>query len=136
MRHQALAPLAVLVLLVSACGATSFVDTTHKTLATSMAATNAARDQFLSWDKAHQLEIVDGADTKEEAQGALASYRAKRLKVIRAFTIAYTSIGAAVALIPLIERGIRKDIDLIPLLSDVAAASIAAKEAYDAIIGE
>jgi hypothetical protein len=135
MRRQTIAP-AVLLLLAAGCGGASFTDTTSKTLNTSLAATNAARDQFIAWDKAHQLEIVDGADTKEEAQAALAAYRAKRAPVLKAFTIAYTSIAAAAAMIPLVERGIEKDLNLIPLLVDVAHAAVAVKDAYEAIRGE
>lgn len=137
MRRHTFAPVVVLALLVASpgCGG-SFTDTANKTLSTSLAATNAARDQFISWDKAHQMELVDAAATKEEAEAALAAYRAKRVKVIRAFTIAYTSIGAAAALIPLVDKGIKKELDLLPLLTDVAAGVAAVKEAYDAIKGE
>ena len=136
MRPRTIAPVVVLALLAVGCGGASFTSTAHKALNTSLASTNAARDQFLAWDKAHQMEIVDVADTKEAAQAGLAAYRAKRLPVIKAFTIAYTSIGAAASLIPLVDKGIKKDTDLIPLLGDVAAAVGAVKQAYDAIKGD
>ncbi len=130
------ASVAVLFLFVAGCGGASFTDTANKTLSTSLAATNAARDQFLSWDKAHQMELVAVATSPEEAKDALAAYRAKRMPVIKAFTITYTSIGAAAALVPLVEKGIKKETDLIRLLVDVASAASAVKDAYNAIKGE
>ena len=136
MRRSIVAPAVVLALFVVGCGGASFTDTAQKTLTTSLAATNAARDQFLSWDRAHQLELVDAATSPDDAKADLATYRAKRVKVIRAFTITYTTIGAAAALIPLVERGIKKDTDLIRLLIDVASATAAVKDAYNAIRGE
>lgn len=127
---------AIVVVLLVACGGGSFTDKANKTLATSLAATNAARDQFLAWDKAHQLELVDGSTTKDEAQAKLAAYRMKRQPMLKAFTMAYTAIGAAAAMLPLIDKGIKKEFDLIPLLSDAVSAALAVKEGYDALRGE
>ena len=124
------------VLLVAAACGGSFTDKANKTLATSLAATNGARDSFLAWDKDHQLGLVDKATSKEEAVAALAVYREKRAPVLQAFTVAYSVIGAAAALIPLIERGEKKDFDLIPLLVDAASATSDIRAAIDTIRGE
>lgn len=132
MRSARIVPL---VLILAACGG-SFTDRANKTLATSLAATNAARDQFLAWDKAHQLELVDGSTTKDEAEAKLAAYRMKRQPVLKAFTLAYTAIGAAAATIPLVDKGIKREFDLIPLLADAVVAVTAIKEGYDALRGE
>jgi hypothetical protein len=132
MRRPAIAALVLVVL--AACGG-SFTDKANKTLATSLAATNAARDQFLAWDKAHQLELVDGATTKDEAEAKLAAYRMKRQPVLKAFTAAYVSIAAAAAMLPLVDKGIKREFDLIPLLSDAVSAALAVKEGYDALRG-
>ena len=125
--------IAVLVLfLVVGCGG-SFVHKANKTLVASLAVPNAARDGFVSWDRAHQLELVDSSATKAEAVARLKTYRAKRAKVLKAFTVAYVSIDIAVALMPLVDKGLKKETDLLPLLADVAVAVAAVKDAYDTL---
>jgi len=130
-RHSAAFVIVAMVASVG-CGA-GFTDKANSTLATSLAATNAARDQFVAWDKAHQKELVDQAATRDAAEGALKSYRAKRGPVLKAFTAVYTAIATAAAAIPLVDKGIKHETDLVPLLSDVAAAALVVKEAYGAI---
>lgn len=136
MAHRArVAALVALVCALSACSG-SFTDRAHRTLNTTLAATNAARDEFVAWDKAKQLELVDAAETKEAAEAALAEYRRKRAPVLRAFTIAYTSIAAAAAMVPLVDKGIKKESDLVPLLTDAVNAAVELKKAYDVIKGD
>lgn len=136
MRRQPVAIVLLLVAVAAGCGGGSFTDHAHRSLNTALAATNAARDEFVAWDKAHQLELVDAAATKEAAEAALTAYRSKREPVLRAFTITYTTIAAAAAMIPLVDRGIKKDVDLLPLLSEAATAAMAIKDAYKALRGD
>lgn len=133
LRVNAMGPLMlVCVLLLHGCGG-SFSQKARKSLNTALAATNAAQAGFVGWDKQHQLDIVDRSTSKEEATAALVGYRAKRQAVVRAFTISYTSIAAAATLIPLVERGERKDAELAGLLLEVVNAASAVKKAIDAI---
>lgn len=129
----------ILLLLAVACGPkqseTPVTDTADKALSTALAAANAARDSFVEWDKAHQLEIVDGAKSREAGAAALAAYRVKRGKVLRAFVGAYASISAAAALVPLVARGERRDADLVGLIAEAVAAVQAVKAAIDEIKG-
>lgn len=136
MRRSRISWVPVLLVLITACGGSSFTEKAHSSLGTALVATNAARDEFLAWDKAHQLELVDAAPTAEAAKASLAAYRAKRAPVLHAFTVAYTAIGAAAAYIPLVDKGIKKESDLLPLLADVATAAIATRDAYLAIRGQ
>lgn len=121
--------LAVVLVVLAACSG-SFAERANRTLTTSLAVTNAARDQFLAWDAAHQQEIVATSATREEAESRLAAYRTKRVAVVKAFTYAYVTIGTAAALVPLVERGIKRDVDLVPLLTEVAVAVAAVRDAY------
>jgi hypothetical protein len=133
-RRSTLTP-ALFALALAGCGG-SLADKASKTLATSLAATNAARDSFVSWDEKHQLAIVDEAGSREAGEVALKSYRGKRQKVIYAFTVAYTTIAAAATLIPLIEAGEKKDADLTRLVLDAVVAATAIKDAIAAIQGD
>lgn len=99
----------------TACGG-SIAEKTNKALGTAIVATNAARDQFTEWDKGHQLAIVDKATTREQAESGLKEYRQKRQKIVQAFTVAYTSMASAAAMVPLVHAGTKKDRDLIELL--------------------
>lgn len=133
MRHR-IAPVALVALLIVGCGGGSFVDKADKTLATSLAATNGARDEFLRWDALHQLELVDAATTEVEAEAALATYRKKRAPVVKAFTIAYSAIAAAAAILPLVEKGTKPERDLVKLLSDAVMAALAVKAVVEAVL--
>jgi hypothetical protein len=129
---------AAMLILWTACGG-SIAERTNKALSTALTATNAARDQFTQWDKQHQLDIVDKASTREEAEGGLKEYREKRQKIIQAFTVAYTSMASAAAMVPLVQAGEKKDRDLIMLLANsveavqsVIASVKEIREAFDA----
>jgi len=134
-RRQSVKILVVWALLLTACGS-SFVDRTQSTLNTSLVATNAARDEFVAWDKAHQQELVATSETQQEAADKLAEYRKKRAPILRSFTVAYATIGAAAAMLPLIDKGLKKEADLVPLLTDIVRATIAIRDAYQAIRGD
>lgn len=118
----------------SACGG-SIADKATKSISTALVATDAARDQFASWDKQHQLDIVDKASTKEGAVSALQEYRDKRQKIVQAFTVAYASMGAASVLVPLVQAGKAKDAELMALLIDSIAAVKSVMAAVEEIRG-
>lgn len=130
MRRQ-VASLAVLLAMVACCGGVA--DRAHRTLGVALNATNAARDSFLSWDKQHQLHIVEHADSREEAEARLRVYRHQRNDVMRAFTVAYTTIAAAAASLPLVEDGTRSEVDLVKLIADAATATAAVKAVIKAV---
>jgi hypothetical protein len=117
MRHLMIAMLIV----GASCGG-SFTDQASKTLATTLTATAAASDQFVEWDKQHQLDIVDDSKTRAEAEERLASYRAKRQRVMKSFTVAFSAIASAAAIVPLVEDGTAGKSDLAKLLLDAASA--------------
>jgi hypothetical protein len=122
------------VLLAISCGG-GIASRAHKTLAISLSAANAARDSFTAWDKDHQLEIVHNATTREEAEAKLAAYRHTRADVLAGFTVAYTSIAAAAAVIPLVARGDRQELDLIGLVAQAAKATAEVQAAIKALRG-
>jgi len=134
-RRQSVNIVAVCLLLATACGG-SFVDRAQSTLNTSLVATNAARDEFTAWDKAHQQQLVDESETQQEAKIKLIDYRKRRAPLLRAFTVTYATIGAAAALLPLIDRGLKKEADLVPLLTEIVEATGAIRDAYQVIRGE
>jgi hypothetical protein len=113
--------IAIFMIIMAACGG-SVTQRTSQALGTALGATNAARDQFSAWDKQHQLDIVDRATTREQAEAELAAYRAKRQKIVQAFTVAYGAIASAAATVPLVEAGVKKETDLLGLLTDAVGA--------------
>ncbi len=127
------ASIATLWVVLSACGGGSIIKQADKSLSVALSATNAARDNFVAYDKNHQLTIVDNATTREEGEAAQKAYRGERDAVLRAFTAAYSAIAAAAAIIPLIEKGDKKERDLRALLADALKAAISVKDAVDLI---
>lgn len=101
---------------------------------TALAAVNAARDNFLEWNSAHELDIVDHATSMEEGTRNLAEYRERRQVVTAAFQAAYGAIAAAAALLPLAEAGKVTQVMLLDALSEVATAIEAIRGAVDAIM--
>lgn len=61
----------------------------------SLTAVNAARDAFVSYDRSHQLAIVDAASTDEEAGANLSAWRKQRVPILETFAVAYRSIAVA-----------------------------------------
>lgn len=113
--------LTVMLLLWTACGG-SLAERTNKSLGTALSATNAASAQFTKWDKQHQLDIVDKASTRKEAEDGLREYRDKRQRIIQSFTVAYSSMASAAAMVPLVQAGEKSDADLIGLLAESVGA--------------
>lgn len=112
---------AITLVLCAACGG-SISERANKSISTALSATNAASDQFTKWDKQHQLDIVDRATTREDAESGLREYREKRQRIVQAFTVAYTSMATAAATVPLVQAGEKSDRDLIKLLAESIGA--------------
>jgi len=126
--------LVVLFTLVTACGGqTSYIQKAQKSLTVTHQAVQIAEKAFDSWDGTHQQELVAKASSPEEATASLAAYRDKRQPVIKAFVIAYTSIASVSAIIPLVDKGLKPETDLMALLGEAFMASIQVKKAVDAI---
>lgn len=92
---RALAPGAIVLLLVTigltGCGGNQ----RQRALKTSLTAINAARDGFEKWDETQQQKIVAEATSKEAGRAALDEFRAKRDKIFVAFEVAYRAIAGA-----------------------------------------
>lgn len=52
------------------------------TIRVALLSVNAARDGLIEFDRKHQLDIVDHATSREDAQAKLAAYRAERDKFL------------------------------------------------------
>jgi hypothetical protein len=127
------APFFVLALVLASCGAkTSYLKDAKRTLQVAYDVTKTADSTFSAWSAGHQAQIVATSTSREQAEKNLADFRARRQSVLKAFAVAYTAIGSVAAAIPLVERGVRKDADLIPLLFDVLKAANDVKEAIKA----
>jgi hypothetical protein len=70
----------------------------EKTIKTTLISVNALRDGFIKYDGEHQAEIVEKATSLEAGTAALATYRAQREDVLKAFVLVYHAISAAVVL--------------------------------------
>lgn len=79
------------VVALAACGPSA----KQKTIATTLAATNAARDAFLLYDDTRQASIVDNATSLEEGKERLAAWREDRDEVVAAFETVYRAIAIA-----------------------------------------
>lgn len=121
-------PAVILLLVVASCGPRT-VQRATETLKTAQSATNAARSAFIEWDAVHQAALVERATSADDATKALEDYRQRRAAVIRSFAITYSSIAAAVSIIPLIERKKRSEAELLVLV--IAAADNAKRLAAE-----
>lgn len=66
-----------------------------KALRTTVIALNTARDGMLAFDQQHQLDLVNGATSREDGEAKLAAYRTKRIVVVNAFEVAYRAVAVA-----------------------------------------
>lgn len=117
---------------VGGCGG-SIASKTEATLQTSLSAVNGARDVFFAWDKSHQEEIVESSLTQTQARDRLSEYREKQARVVQSFTVAYSTISAAAALLPLVEAGEAEERELVDLLIKSANAARAVLEAVEEV---
>lgn len=120
--------------LITACGGqTTYIQKAQKSLTVTHQAVQVAEKAFVSWDTAHQQEIVARATSAEQATAEINAYREKRQPVIKAFVVAYSSIASISAIIPLVEKGLKPETDLMNLLLEAFAASVEVKKAIEAI---
>ncbi len=82
--------LALIAGLFSGCGPS----TRERTIKTTLATVNAARDAFVVFDEKAQLAIANNAPVTE-VSALLVTYRQKREAVVEAFTIVYRAIAIA-----------------------------------------
>jgi hypothetical protein len=82
------------VLAFTACGPSM----REKTIHTTLVATNASREAFVTYDENKQLAIVEGAPTEVEGIAQLNAYHAKRDKLAAAFEHLYRAIAIATVL--------------------------------------
>ena len=67
----------------------------QRTLAVALTSVDAARDSFITWDAAHQSDIVGTVSSYEEGVSRLTAYRGKRDEIVAGFELAYQAIAAA-----------------------------------------
>lgn len=96
-------PLLLAIVLAACGGRAAMIEHAGQGLSVTLNAVNAARDQFMAWDEAHQKDILASNPTREGFDTAIKAYRAKQAKVLQAFTVAYGVIGTASAALPLVE---------------------------------
>lgn len=69
-----------------------------RALRATLSAVNTTRDAFVTWDAKRQSEIVAAATSLESGRADLATYRARRVRVVEAFADAYRVLAIAVDL--------------------------------------
>lgn len=90
----------------------------QKSLRVTLTSLNAARDGFTAWDSAKQQRIVEASTSFEEGAKQLNVYRNSRIKIVQAFTAAYSALALAA-------------VDSSP--ASLIEAAKAARELYDLI---
>ena len=85
------------------CAAGPAAARAERGLGVALAATNAARAEFLAWDQGKQAAIVAAAPSFEAGAAELARHRARREPIARAFVVAYSALAAGAALIPIVR---------------------------------
>lgn len=96
--------------------------TREKTLSTTLASVNGARDGFLAYDEIRQEKIIAQATSLEDGKARLTAYRTARQHVEDSFNLVYRLLAVA---------AINKDTPLthiIQLVVDVVAAVDKLKE--------
>jgi hypothetical protein len=83
----------LVVLMLGACGASAQQQTLHATYI----GVKAAEAGFVAWDRAHQQELVEQADSLAAGVEALHAYRMKREPVLHAFIVCYQLLYVALA---------------------------------------
>jgi hypothetical protein len=87
----AIAIVAIVAFILSACGASH----RDRTIKATLASVNAVRDDFIAIDGRAQLAIVEAASTREEGAARLAIYREKRDIIVQGFVVVYKAIATA-----------------------------------------
>lgn len=116
----------IIFFLLSACGA-NVRNIAERSAEISYHALKSAEATYHKINENTQLEIVETSKTMQEAKEKTSVHRAKAKKVYKAFTIAYTAIGAASTAISFADIGKLDNAELIKLILD-------AKEAVEQVI--
>jgi sirohydrochlorin ferrochelatase len=80
-----------MLLLVVACGPSQ----KERTLKSTLAGVNAAREALVAWDETTQLEIVRTATRRADGEAKLAQHRADRAEIVAAFEAIYRALAIA-----------------------------------------
>ncbi len=83
--------LLLLIVVLAACG----VSAREQALRSTFVAVTSAQAGFETWDREHQLAIVDKATSYEDGEAKLRAYWKARTDVANAFEAAYRTIAAA-----------------------------------------
>jgi hypothetical protein len=70
----------------------------EKTIHTTLVATNATREAFVTYDEHKQLDIVEHAPTEAEGLAQLEAYKARRDRLVAAFEHLYRALAIAAVL--------------------------------------
>jgi hypothetical protein len=111
---------------IAGSGCASGVYGAYQTLGNTAQVLEASTKAFESFDHDHQLAIVKrdkDAGHPEQSEADLAAYHDQRAPVAKAFIDAGATVQAGYALLPLVERGLRKDDDLNAWLTDLFNAA-------------
>ncbi len=129
-----IAPIVIVLLVACGGGDRKGATTTARAgLSTALAATNAARDAFTTWSKAHEMSIVARATSLEQGDRELAAYRAHSQPVLGSLVVAYTSIAAASAALTLAEAQPAELATAVRLATDALRAAVAVRDAVLAL---
>lgn len=105
----------------------------YQTLGNIAKAGETSARTFESFDREHQLALVaegkKAGKTKEQVEADLSEYQKKRGPVTLAFSVLAGLVQSGYALLPLVERGLKKDKDVAAWLSEVLAATGQLEEA-------
>lgn len=93
-------------------GCANPIAATRLTISTTASFHADAFEQFKSWDKTHQIEIVAQSSTKEERDAKTTEYRAARDKVRKAFVDLYAGLRAAETATNMAAQGVKNPKDL------------------------
>lgn len=81
----------VFVWLLAACSASA----REKTISTTLAATDAASASYVTYDLAHQRELVAATHDAASAHAAVEAWRVNQLAIVTALSATYQAIAAA-----------------------------------------
>lgn len=99
------------------------------TLRVTAVAVSTARDQYVAYDRSHQQELVDAAASREDAQHAIADYRASQTQASNWFVTAAMAQVVAQDI-----EGVPVDADVITSLKKFTDGLAANNAAIDAAI--
>lgn len=113
--------LAMFLITVIGCG-TNVRNVANRSIEISYHTLKSAESTYHRINESAQLEIVETSKTLSEAKDKTSAYREKAKKIYKAFTIAYTAIGAASTAIAFSDIGKLDEHELIVLILDAKTA--------------